>query len=224
MKVKIALTPRILREDGYEHQYFNQDYITRLEQFNCEVIPILFNGNAQELAKTCDGLLLTGGADLDPKYYEQENIACKNPDIRADESDFRLIQAFVDENKPILGICRGIQSINVYFKGSLIQDLPLAGYEEHMIRKKGEAVHQVEIKPHTQLASIFGETLAVNSLHHQAVDRLADGFIISAMSQDGVIEAIEKDHILAVQWHPECLDAHKPLFEYFIQQCKNHSK
>lgn len=219
MKPRIALTPRILHEDGYDHQYFNQDYVLRLEGLGCEVVPILIHGDVKKLARECDGVIVTGGADIDPKYYNQENVHSKNIRQEVDESDFRIIQAFVDEDKPILGICRGIQSLNVFFKGSLIQDLPSAGFNEHSIRRRFETVHSVNIKKDSVLGSLFGEKLEVNSLHHQAIDRPAEGFTITAMSEDGVIEAFEKDKIIAVQWHPECIEAHKPLFEYFVDQC-----
>ena len=125
----------------------------------------------------------------------------------------------MQQHKPILGICRGLQVLNVAFGGTLIQDIPNHSQkaDRHVL------THEVKIVKDSQLASIFNESTQVNSLHHQVIDRLGDGLKAVAFSSEGYIEAIEADNILAVQWHPEAL-THEPdqlkLFKSFIKQCQ----
>jgi putative glutamine amidotransferase len=167
--------------------------------------------NVDEISKV-DGLLLTGGGDVHPRYYGMaEEVARVNErDERRDEFEFELIERSLDADLPILGICRGMQVMNVYLGGSLIIDLPSSGYEDHSRKEGYDSEHIVRLETHSMLGAITGATeLTVNSSHHQAVDRLGNGLISSATSADGVIEAAEwilKDRmpfLMLVQWHPE---------------------
>ena len=188
---------------------------------------ILTNNNADEYVKACqsvgieamvdfqpksikdyDGLLIPGGGDIDPKWYGQENVCCQKMDAEKDEQTFATIKRFIENNKAILGICLGCQYLNVYFGGSLKQDI--SGHRN--------TVHDV-IAKQDLFEYYLGKSFSVNSLHHQCVDNLGEGMEIVAISSDGVIEAIEsKAHkILGVQWHPEkLLDKNgKAIFEIF---------
>ena len=177
-------------------------------------------------ALTCDGLLLPGGGDMDPKFYGQERIpACGEPNLLRDAAEPLLLRAFLAADKPVLGICRGIQVMNAVLGGDLYQDIkPL----EHLPHNGHWAkVHTVTVRRGTLLSRILGQdTVLVNSQHHQAVDRVAPGFTLAALSEDGIVEAIEKPDAgfcLGVQWHPEWLSDADPamqgLFDAFVNAC-----
>src|ERR1700689_3142102 len=159
-----------------------------------------------------DGLLLTGGTDVNPVHYGQGRLRYSEwPDDQRDALELKLVREALAADLPVLGICRGLQLLNVALDGTLIQHLPTTNV--HRVRPKGAesgrhpAAHQIHVAPETQLAEIIGAgEHEVNSRHHQAVDRLGRGLIVSATADDGVIEAIEKPgaaFAVAVQWHPE---------------------
>ena len=164
---------------------------------------------------SADGLLLTGGGDVDPGYYGVKDLLGRSKDVNAsrDEFEFYAIERALDLNIPILGICRGMQVMNVYLGGSLILDLPSAGYDDHARERKEQASHQVKVDGQSLLRGVVGQdVLDVNSTHHQALERMGNGLIASAVSIDGVIEAAEwimKDRmpfLMLVQWHPERME------------------
>lgn len=152
----------------------------------------------------CDGLLLCGGGDMEPKWYGQEDRGSKNFEPLRDEMERMLVRDFVDAGLPILGICRGLQVLNVALGGSLVQDLPTAGthaWEE----STGDKQHMVQAVPGSFLAELYGENFSVNSAHHQGADEIAPLFQVAARAEDGGIEALAcpEKNIYAVQWHPE---------------------
>src|SRR5262245_8138373 len=167
---------------------------------------------ARELMSRVDGIVLTGGDDLDPVRYGQiarhpEHIG---PSARND-SDLLFARAAQERGTPALGICLGIQVMNVEFGGTLLQmipeDMPGALAHEEEDERTDTPEHTVHIAPGTTLGKILGvESATVNSFHHQSIDRVAQGFRVAAKSDDGVVEAIERtDHpfYIGVQWHPE---------------------
>lgn len=177
-------------------------------------------------ALTCDGLLLPGGGDMDPKFYGQERIpACGEPNLLRDAAEPLLLRAFLAADKPVLGICRGIQVMNVVLGGDLYQDIKPFEHLPH--NGHWAKVHTVTVRRGTLLSRILGQdTVLVNSQHHQAVDRVAPGFTLVALSEDGIVEAIEKPDAgfcLGVQWHPEWLSDADPamqsLFDAFVNAC-----
>ena len=197
-------------------------------------LPILAVDNccAEESADLADGLLLTGGKDVDPKLYGQDlKYDFVIMDEKRDEQEMALIKEFVKRKKPIFGICRGVQVLNVYFGGTLYQDIPDQLGGEH---SKG-VNHPLKIKKDSILGNMFGESLVINSYHHQALDKLGEGLTATAWSDSNgheIVEAVEHDSlpVWAVQWHPErmtgpvtnpenCVDS-IPMFEYFVNQCK----
>lgn len=153
---------------------------------------------------SCDGLLLCGGGDIESSLYGQENRGSHPPDRERDRAELALFQAFFDAGKPILGICRGMQLINVALGGSLIQDLPEPGRGFHTL-PKGDAIHPVRTLRGSLLYEQFGPLPMVNSAHHQAVDRLGKGLQALAWSESGFAEAIDLPEypLLGVQFHPE---------------------
>ena len=154
------------------------------------------------LAEECDGLLLPGGADVDPVHFGQKNTASRGIDPERDRDEFALIALFLRLERPILGICRGHQILNIALGGTLIQDLPDATHHQ---REDGvDRVHSVMVL-HPFLSSLYGERLVTNSAHHQAVDRLGKGLQVTCMGDDGVVEGFlhENGRIIGVQFHPE---------------------
>lgn len=173
------------------------------------------------LLRRCDGLVLGGGGDVDPAWYGQENVACDTLDGERDSLEGQLVALAVEKQIPVLGICRGMQYLNVYFGGDLIQDM---GSSHSMIQGQYR-LHPTYIRPDTQLHALYGAAPVVNSGHHQAVGRLASGWQAIQWALDGVVEAIACQHLpmVGVQWHPEQLyPAGERLFDWFVRQCNGH--
>ena len=147
----------------------------------------------------CDGLLLPGGGDLDPTLYGEKMAGSAPPDQKRDQWEWRLLEAFIGQEKPVLGICRGMQLINVYFGGSLRQDIP-----GHSQVERRDRCHWVQTENPGILMGLPPK-MQVNSAHHQAIDRLGQGLAVLQTAPDGVVEAVgHKDlPILGLQWHPE---------------------
>lgn len=152
-----------------------------------------------------DGLILCGGVDVHPSYYGEPIDGTRTIDPQRDSAEMELVRAFLAAGKPIFGICRGCQLLNIYFGGTLVQHLPT--YEGHTVETDGVYIpHGATAEPGSLLAEVYGTEFTVNSHHHQAVKDLAPGFRVTMRSaDDGVVEAIEHETlpIFAVQWHPE---------------------
>lgn len=161
----------------------------------------LFSGNGA-LSESCDGLLLAGGGDMDPAYYGQSPAGAYPPDRDRDAQELELLDSFAAAGKPVLGICRGVQVLNVYFGGTLIQDLP-----GHNQIDGTDRLHTVTAEPGCFLEKLYGVCSVVNSAHHQAIDRPGDGLRILQRADDGVTEALAHTvfPMFGVQWHPERL-------------------
>lgn len=152
----------------------------------------------------CDGLLLCGGGDLDCTLFGQENRGSEAPDHARDRAELALFRTYLSAGKPILGICRGMQVINVALGGDLIQDLPPAVLPFHG-RAGRDLVHPVRTAEGSFLHRLYGPVFPVNSSHHQAIDRLGEGLSAVAWSESGLAEAVvhQGRPILGVQFHPE---------------------
>jgi putative glutamine amidotransferase len=189
-----------------------------------------------EAVDLVDGLLLTGGGDVDPRYFGVKDSLGRSKDVNSsrDEFEFEALEHALDRNIPILGVCRGMQVVNVYLGGTLVLDLPSAGYDDHAREKKYEFDHQLQIDGQSLLRTVTGrDVVSVNSSHHQAVDHLGNGLMASAVSTDGVIEAAEwimKDRmpfLMLVQWHPERMEkdfdgpASKGVAETFLKEVQH---
>jgi len=169
------------------------------------------NDNLHELDR-CGGLVLTGGGDVHPGFYNQENDLgqTRGVDRKRDEFEFRVIERAMKLHIPTLGVCRGLQVTNVAIGGSLIVDLESRGFPGHRPVGNEECRHPIEIVADTLLSDIVGDGFGeVNSSHHQAAERIGAGLKVSATSHDRVIEGLErsdpgdKPFLLLVQWHPE---------------------
>lgn len=163
----------------------------------------------------CHGLLLTGGGDIDPALYREAPHPTSAPaEPGRDATEIALVRAALAGRLPVLAICRGLQVLNVAFGGSLVQDIPsqVPGAVRHAVSDTPDTLaHDVRVTAGSRLAAVLALTpdmrsCRVNSRHHQAVARVADGFVVAGTSPDGVIEAIEHrsaPFCLGVQWHPE---------------------
>lgn len=228
MKVMIALSARDGMKNDTNAYYIQQSYMHALDICNANYIGVIPNQehDYEAIAKLCDGLLLCGGGDIDPKYYHQslhesDELVEKN----IDEMDFKLIEAFLKENKPILGICRGHQILNVYYGGTLIQDIP-SSYHTSINHAQKEArhvgTHTIELVKDSFLGKKGDKGIVVNSFHHQNIDELGKSLEVIAYSEDGLIEAMQNESVMGVQWHPECMvedDFHKNIIQVFVKRC-----
>jgi putative glutamine amidotransferase len=181
------------------------------------LLPELTPEESTDLFGECDALLLTGGEDVDPACYGAErHPKLRTVDRRRDANELALVADARARDLPILGICRGIQLLNVAFGGSLIQDIPSQrpGNVNHdPSTPRDSAAHDLSITEGSRLRQILETSdLRANSFHHQAIDRVGEGLIVSALAPDGLVEGVESsdpsEWIVAVQWHPEELAVH----------------
>lgn len=191
----------------------HQNYVNWLKaNEDIEIITLSAENNNLSDLKKCDALVLSGGIDIHPRFYGNDNTQYDNATSLNEKRDEFEIAAFhlAQENKlPVLGICRGMQLINVIHKGTMVQDL---GEEKLLNAHKGnpDKLHSVNVKSETILSKIVNaKSIQANSAHHQAIDKLGHDLIINALSEDGIVEGIEREEtknkpfLLAIQWHPE---------------------
>ena len=196
-------------------------------------VPIIFPYSENEktidaLVELCDGFLFSGGSDIEPEFYgEQRSAFCDASQIYRDKLELCVFRKAFAAGKPIMGICRGLQLINVALGGTLYQDIP-SEYETEITHRQTEAKnmpsHSVNVKEETPLAAVACGNMVANSFHHQALKRLGEGLAVMATSDDGLIEAVyhtDYPYLRAYQWHPERLwrinAENKMLFDDFIK-------
>ncbi len=201
------------------------------------VIPVgLSESETEALFSRLDGILLTGGGDIHPDLFQgAPHPRVYGIDERRDQLEIRLVQLAADRGKPFLGICRGIQVINVALGGTLYTDIggQMAGASRHDYYPdipRGFLAHAVSVAPGSRLAGCLGgEHFEVNSLHHQGIERLASGLVAVAHAPDSLVEGVElpgHPFGLGVQWHPEWLQEHasqRQLFQGLVQAAANQS-
>ena len=205
---------------GYMRAYVNKDYVDAVIRAGGVPLIIPFSVDKEVIisqAQLIDGLILSGGHDINPYNYGQEPSQ-------------KIGEFFPERDIPILGICRGFQLINIAAGGTLYQDLSLIPgniLKHNQVSNPTLKTHKIEIKENSFISSIFGKETMVNSFHHQAIDKVADDFIVVARASDGVVEAIEHKtykFLVAVQWHPEMLAVNcekaRVLFSKFVEEAK----
>lgn len=216
--------------------YPKPDYIDALTKAGAEVRVMEGAADAADALQGVDGVLLTGGRDIDPTLYaEERHPATQDAEPGRDDLELALARRALATNIPLLAICRGVQVLNVAAGGSLVQDIPseVGHMVPHDVREPRDAeAHPVRVKPGSKVAEALaaelnehGETL-VNSRHHQAIANVAPGMEVTAVAPDGLPEAIEKDggpFCVGVQWHPENFHGSgrfKGLFDAFVRSAE----
>ena len=213
--------------------YLNKDYVDSFRKMNVLLIQIPYLNNQEKMLyfiDLLDGLMLTGGFDIPPDFYNEAEVEGVEFTYDRERTLFELefLPLVEKSTKPIFAICLGLQMFNIYRGGSLIQDVyqQLGTTINHSASSKDSTIlaHQVNISRGSRLWQIIGDDkLMVNSSHHQAIGRLGRDLVVSASSEDGVIEAAEcsKTNFFGVQWHPESLQyecpKHAGLFEAFVE-------
>ncbi len=228
--LKIAITNRTNIKENYIYSRVNIEYMNAVLKSGAFpfMLPNADKNALEEMMKEMDGLIITGGDDINPSFYNKANTYSEPNVIEDDINDLNLIEICLKLNKPILGICRGLQIINVYFNGSLYQDIVkegLTNISHNQKEKEKDYIYYANFDKNSILYDIFNAKYYINSFHHQAIEKLGNNLKIAAKSDDNVIEAIEWDKkILAVQWHPEKLiddEKHLNIFKKFNELCLN---
>ena len=233
----VAVTATARMVEGVERVRLNAAYVRALESAGLVPVvvpPLEAAGTAVRVLDAVAGLVLSGGEDVDPSRYGETPHPELGPvNCARDETELALLARARELGLPTLAICRGIQVVNVGLGGSLVQDLPsqrqnVATHE--VDDERDTRVHGIRVDPDSRLASILGaHSLAVNSIHHQAVDRLGEAMRVSARADDGTIEGVESDDpswwMVGVQWHPEELTItpepwDRRLFGAFAAACR----
>ncbi len=211
------------------------DYVRALSDAGVRREEIVVMRPGDPIEGEFDGVVIGGGDDVDPTRYGRRILEGANVEIDhgRDAVDFPVFEEAWRTCVPVLGICRGLQVVNVARGGTLVQDLPLerpSDVAHQLPKKENQRDHPVTVEPGTRLARISGRSeIDVNSRHHQAIDRAADGFVVAAIAPDGVIEAIEARDgrwLVAVQWHPENLtddSVSRRLFGEFVAEVRRRS-
>lgn len=234
-KPMIGLTSSYEKNDKSNFVFTNHSYLDAIRRFGGIPLIIPSEGIDEELERLvdlCDGILLTGGDDIDPALYGEEllnDTVQLSPD--RDRAEKKVCDLAVEKKLPLFGICRGMQFLNVYFGGTLYQDIPSqieTAINHRMEPPEHRTCHQCVIDPVSPLYALIGEeVIGVNSHHHQALKDIAPGFEVMGRCQDGIVEAIcdpRESFVWGVQWHPEKIwdieTSSAKLFEAFISACK----
>ncbi|MGE5707113.1 MAG: gamma-glutamyl-gamma-aminobutyrate hydrolase family protein [Bacteroidota bacterium] len=231
-KPLIGITSTFVRlNELSEGVYVHQDYHQAVREAGAIpfVLPLMDEDTFCEALDRCDGVIFSGGEDVDPKYFGADpHRGLGNVFPLRDRLEILAMRRLKTQDKPMLAICRGVQVLNVAFGGTLIQDLPSQRPDamQHMQKAaRHHDTHWVDVLEGTKLYQVLGQTrVRTNSLHHQAIDEVAPGFRLCGTAGDGTIEAIEdvaSRFILGVQWHPESMASHDPvmkgLFSSFVE-------
>lgn len=239
-KARIGISGSIIVDEGgmfpgYERAYVNDDYIKSVIKAGGipVIIPLIKNENdIKEQLEMVDGIIISGGHDVNPLLYGEEPSQKLGGILpKRDDFDITLIKLAMEAKKPILGICRGHQLLNVVNGGNLYQDLSFIEgcYIKHnQASLSNTPTHTIKIKEGTKLREVLGEETMCNSFHHLAIKEVAKGFVASAVSKDGIIEAIEHKHeefVIGVQWHPEMMSSENEnmlsIFKGLVEACSN---
>jgi len=231
-----SLEERVRGVPGQDMTMCSLDYVKAVKKAGG--IPALFSPLNDDyyiegIIDKCDGLIFTGGPDINPlNYGEVPASYCGNIVPIRDKFELKLMDKAVKEDMPILGICRGLQLINVYFKGSIYQDIKEVEQktDNHFTKNlpREHYVHKVNLKMGSKVAAAYGkETIKTNSFHHQLIRRVGNNLQVTAVASDSTIEGLEnnnKSFLVGIQWHPEMMfeikEEHLKIFKYFIDNVK----
>ena len=208
-------------------KYNNYEQWIRNEP-DVEVIRLSYHVNNVSDLQKCHGILLTGGQDVHPRWYNKpDNIAlCEqgNIDEKRDEFEWKVLEYSQRDKLPVLGICRGLQIANIFFGGTLIPDIPATGKPDHSKLNGIDRYHNVSVKENSLLFQMVGaKNGEVNSAHHQSADIIGKELIVNSISDDGIIEGLEREQtqhdpfLVLVQWHPERMSNLESVFSKNIK-------
>lgn len=238
MKPVIGITAHIMSDlsslshEPFGHSHIGNTYVIAVSKSGGIPVIIPSSLNNEERARMvelCDGFLFSGGLDISPSFYNEDaHLNLMRTNIAFDNTQIGLMKDVLRSGKPVLGICRGHQILNVACGGSLYQDtseIPESYIKHSHETGNADIAHRVFINEGSLLHGLFGNQLFVNSYHHQSVKDLGENVVVTARAADGVIEAIElKDHPFAmgIQWHPEAMyaigdETMKPIFDLFVK-------
>ncbi len=216
----------------------NQDYLESVYRAGAMPVLLPITSDLREMERLLDqvdGLLLTGGLDVDPSRYGEEKLpCCGSCSACRDRMEFPLCRMALERDMPVLAICRGMQLLSCVLGGTLWEDIALqagSALQHARYDAPDAAVHEVSVKPDTRLHAIVGtDVLSVNSRHHQGIRHLGGGLAVSAVAPDGLVEAVElpgKRFVVGVQWHPESLSAGMPeaqaIFDAFVRAAEKQA-
>jgi putative glutamine amidotransferase len=183
-----------------------------LAEPDVEVIKLGSSLKNSKEAEKCDGIILSGGEDVHPRHYNKPEYEsyCSEIDEARDDFEFKVLDQVEAYKLPLLGICRGLQVANVYYKGTLVPDIPAFGKFNHSRYSDKDRYHTIEVDQTSELFKITGQSKGeINSAHHQSAELIGKGLVANSLSPDGIVEGIErqkndgKPFLQLVQWHPE---------------------
>lgn len=210
------------------------NYQRWIEDAGARVVKLSQHGSNYDDMGKCDGIILSGGEDVHPRFYNKREYLelCDEIDEARDEFEWKVLELTKEKKLPLLGICRGLQVVNVFFGGTLIPHIPAFGKFNHSKTEVADRYHTVQLAADSQLKTIVGEASGeINSAHHQSADRIGKGLIVNALSADGVVEGMEREQpdgapfLQLVQWHPERMTNLESAFsrnikQNFLEACK----
>lgn len=211
---------------------FMSDFSGRIAEAGGVPVNLPYDADPEALCHWLSGVVITGGQDVHPTCWGGDSSVVRDVDPRddpmvhdcdRDEFEIALVRAALDRNIPILGVCRGLQVLNVALGGTLIEDLPVDSVE-HLSASPpltdGADDHKVTFEPGSIAEKLFGSSAVTNSWHHQAVDRCGTGLVVTGRAADGVVEAIELpgSPVLGVQWHPEWMERDDPTLSWVVAE------